>query len=101
MKSLIILILAALILLTFRFSMAQVQLITPPSITHNVVVQQNVQPSQCPSSYRGQTSQRTATVISGYGMDTSVSQVGVLSCTGCIINNAGDCVCDTCYGNYN
>lgn len=74
--------------------------ITPPSITHNVTVMQNASPSQCSGSWRGQADPQSATFVSGYGMDTGVTQVGVLSCTGCSLNN-GNCVCNTCYGNYN
>lgn len=81
---------------------AQGEIITPPTISTNVHVLKNTTSSQCPSSWNGSGGSESMTAVSGYGMDTGIDVVGVLSCTSCTFDsNSRDCVCARCYGYYN
>ena len=76
--------------------------ISPPIINNDMHVLFNIHPSQCPSSWNGRVDPETMTIISGYGMDTGVSTVGVQSCIGCAFDSSShDCVCKTCYSYFN
>lgn len=71
----------------------------PPSVSQNVRVIKNASPGQCTASWNGQASPEAVEDESGYGDNTGIAQ-GVLSCTGCAIQN-GDCVCAKCYSYFN
>jgi len=72
-----------------------------PIVTRNVHVVPHATPSQCPSSVESRSSPVGQTDLSRFGSGT-VESPGILSCTGCAIDNAsGDCVCSTCYDYFN
>lgn len=78
---------------------SQIVLADPPDITHNVVVMTGSTPSQCTSSMRGNAAPASDIDISRFGSN-DVEGPGVQSCTGCAINQSGNCVCKTCYSYY-
>lgn len=70
-----------------------------PIIKENVTVRQNATPDQCPSSYDSDSGVDQETREDGAGMQTLDTAPGVTSCSDCSIVN-GDCVCKTCYTNF-
>jgi hypothetical protein len=72
-----------------------------PVINYNVSVIKNATPAQCTASWDGDISADQEVTTDGDGMQTSTTSPGVMSCTGCAIEQkSGDCVCKTCYSNY-
>lgn len=95
MRAIVTLFILGTVLLT-----SQAVLADPPDITYDVPVVANATPAQCTSSWRGDASPASGIDISRFGSD-SVEGPGVVSCTGCAIDNSsGDCVCHTCYSYY-
>jgi hypothetical protein len=93
------LLIALFLVLTYTNSYA---IAVEPSINNNVHVLRGVTPSQCPSSWRGNPGTADIQADTGEGMSNSAVGSGVTSCTGCAFDQAsGDCVCATCYNNYN
>ena len=93
------LLIASLLVLTFTNAYA---FAVEPIINNNVHVLKGVTPSQCPSSWRGNPGTTDIQVDSGEGMSNAAVGSGVTSCTSCAFDQAsGDCVCATCYSNYN
>jgi hypothetical protein len=73
-----------------------------PVITNNVHVIKNTTPTHCPSSWRGNPGSADVTSDTGRGASNFGIGVGVQSCDSCAYDSAsGDCVCGTCYGDYN
>lgn len=85
----------------FGCSTVLAEVITPPVIKHNVTVIKNSSASECPTAWNGSVAPETITDVSGYGVNSGTA-IGVFSCTGCGFDSAsGNCICKTCYGNYN
>jgi hypothetical protein len=73
-----------------------------PVISHNVHVVKNATPAQCNASWEGDIAPASAVDDTGAGSQTILTAPGVRSCSSCAIEQAsGDCVCKTCYDNYN
>jgi hypothetical protein len=89
-------------LLTLFFSHMAFAIAVEPVINKNVHVMQNTTPAQCPSSWRGSAASSDITTQSGLGTSNYQMASGVTSCVGCAFDSASrDCVCQTCYNNYN
>jgi hypothetical protein len=85
----------------FFSSLALAQAIEPV-VTKNVHVMQNVTPTQCPTSWRGDASASTILNETGRGTSNYEVATGIRSCDGCAYDRVSkDCVCATCYDNYN
>lgn len=73
-----------------------------PVISKNVHVLKNVTPSQCPASWRGTADPADVITDGSTGVSNSEIAAGVLSCSDCSFDqSSSDCVCKTCYGDYN
>jgi hypothetical protein len=91
MRSLLILLILEVLLLVSTSILAQ-----PPVVTHNVVVLQQVNASQCPASFRGRVApvEQQRAFLGEYSMGGP----GILACTGCAMRYPShNCVCRTCY----
>jgi hypothetical protein len=76
--------------------------VVEPVINKNVHVMQNVTPAQCPTSWRGNASATDITNETGRGTSNYQVATGIQSCSGCAFDQASrDCVCATCYDDYN
>jgi len=86
-----------LLIISISF-IASASAVAEPIVTRNVHVIRNATASQCPSSYNGRGSDEISTTVSGAGQNNNIATPGLLSCTGCAVDNtSGDCVCKTCY----
>jgi len=85
------------ILLFLQFALIPFAYAGPPVINNNVTIFQHANPGQCPSSVKMRGGNYDVTDFSGLGEQDTDSAPGVRSCTGCAIDQAGDCVCKTCY----
>jgi|GEM_PF-4820040 hypothetical protein len=99
MKAIFLLLASTLILIFAGIVSAQV---IEPVISKNVHVLRNVTPAQCPTSWRGDASASDVENETGQGSSNYEIASGVSSCDSCAFDRAsGDCVCATCYDNYN
>lgn len=91
-----------LVFATIAFNVSYADMAVEPVINKNVHVLRGVTPSQCPTSWMGNPGSADINADTSGGVSNSAVGSGVRSCTGCAFDQAsGDCVCATCYDNYN
>lgn len=71
-----------------------------PMVNYNVTVKKNVTPEQCPADWNGDAGSDQEIAYNGGGTETDTTSPGVMSCTGCAVDQNKNCVCKTCYTNY-
>lgn len=69
-----------------------------PIVNQNVTIMQNSSPAQCTSSWNGKANPAIVQTLSG---SFSGEAAGVMSCTGCALDNQSNCVCSKCYNYFN